>query len=63
MTRQRSVSYSNLTAKMRLLLSLLGLTYLMANERNMFAWGANTDDVDFTRYELDSGVKDIMWCG
>ena len=24
---------------------------------------ANTDLVDFNKFDLDSGVKDIMWCG
>jgi len=25
--------------------------------------GANIDAVDFNKYDLDSPVKDLMWCG
>jgi hypothetical protein len=25
--------------------------------------GTNTDEVDFNKYELDSAVGDMMWCG
>ena len=24
---------------------------------------ANTDQIDYNKYELDSGVGDMMWCG
>ena len=25
--------------------------------------GANTDQIDYNKYELDSMVNDMMWCG
>jgi hypothetical protein len=29
---------------------------------NMVA-GANTDQIDYNRYDLDAPVNDMLWCG
>lgn len=50
------MSISLKSAKTLLLLISIGLL-------SKSALSANTDRVDYNKYEMDALVKDIMWCG
>jgi hypothetical protein len=42
-------------------LLVMGLTLVALMGHTAYA--ANTDQIDYNKYELDSQISDMMWCG